>query len=173
MCVIVINQFNRILIIYYLILHRIITLQHRVTKYIIHSINSVVVVNIIGERTNNKIYVYSRVIGLSLLLYRFIPRVVYNVTQAQVKVLKTIFHCFLRNDNHNNCCRYDIIVLSCIILAVILFASSKSNGMAAGIIILDKNVTRRAWSGKIKVIPALSCAYILSYALKTFRYILL
>lgn len=44
----VVNQFSCILIIYYLIFHRIITLQHCVTKYIIHSINSVVVENIIG-----------------------------------------------------------------------------------------------------------------------------
>jgi len=57
MSIIVVNQFSCILIIYYLILHRIITLQHRVTKYIIHSINSVVVENIIGERTNNILYV--------------------------------------------------------------------------------------------------------------------
>lgn len=49
MYIIVVNQFSYILIIYYLILHRIITLQHRVTKYILHSINSAVIANTIGE----------------------------------------------------------------------------------------------------------------------------
>jgi len=78
MCIIiVVNQFSRILIIYYLILHRIIiTLQHRVTKYIIiHSINSVVVAIIIGERTNNKyIYIYiwvQRVYSVLYYTYRY------------------------------------------------------------------------------------------------------
>jgi len=56
MYIIVVNQFSYILIIYYLILHRIITLQHRVTKYILHSINSVVVANTIGEHVYMYIY---------------------------------------------------------------------------------------------------------------------
>lgn len=91
MSIIVVNQFSCILIIYYLILHRIITLQHCVTKYILHSINSVVVANTIGEHVYVYIY-YLCIMYILLNSYWFItviPRG--NVTQAQVKVLKTIF----------------------------------------------------------------------------------
>jgi len=93
MSIIVVNQFSCILIIiYYLILHRIITLQHRVTKYILHSINSVVVANTIGEHVYMYIY-YLRIMYILLNSYWFITVIRRgNVTRAQVKVLKTIFH---------------------------------------------------------------------------------
>lgn len=70
------------------------------TKYILHSINLVVVVNTIGEHVYDNLtyeYIYYLCIMYCILLNSYwfiavIAVVVGNVTQAQVMVLKTIFH---------------------------------------------------------------------------------